>query len=141
MSVGEQVFHQGTVVRVHTGMVYAKSIGQNFLEIRVLDCDDLLSEYFLRHAAVATESGGLVVGHGHIPQGLGGLSGFGSAMYEDEQLMVVSALRERTIVTYFVLELEPLERIPLRDTNVLHLKRHGSVRMIEEEETLGGVDS
>mmetsp|Transcript_43794 Transcript_43794/g.78592 ORF Transcript_43794/g.78592 Transcript_43794/m.78592 type:complete len:219 (-) Transcript_43794:236-892(-) len=122
-------------------MMNRESIRQHLLQIGILHGGHFLPQNFLGGAALPYEQRKLIPLHGQIPQRLGGLARLCAGMREDEHLIPALALPHRLLVADFVLELESSKSVAFGDSQILHLERHGTVRVIEEEHAFFGIDA
>mmetsp|Transcript_40327 Transcript_40327/g.94748 ORF Transcript_40327/g.94748 Transcript_40327/m.94748 type:complete len:681 (-) Transcript_40327:488-2530(-) len=113
----------------------AEAKGQQLLEVGVLDSVGHFAADLLRHRVLDHEALQRVVLLGHRADRAPRLRRLLARVHEDDDLVVGALGGHDLVVGDLVHELEALERLLLRDADVLLLERHGAVRVVEVEQT------
>mmetsp|Transcript_62196 Transcript_62196/g.148188 ORF Transcript_62196/g.148188 Transcript_62196/m.148188 type:complete len:1090 (-) Transcript_62196:715-3984(-) len=140
VAVGEERLDKLAVRARHPRVVDPEPEREKLLEVARLDSLGHLPANFLRRRILHHEPAKGVVVLGHGADRLGGLGCLLARVHEHQHL-VLPGLCDNLIVADLVHELEALERLLLRDPDVLLLQRARPVRVIEVKEALLLVDA
>jgi hypothetical protein len=138
-AVAEQVFDEGAVDAVHSGVVDTEPERQEVLQVRVADRLGFRSEDLARGGVGAEELRDRLVLDGGVAEELGRLGRLLARVDKDDDL-VLAGVFEDFFVTDLVRDLEALDRLLLGDADELLLERARAVRRVKVEETLFDVD-
>mmetsp|Transcript_4373 Transcript_4373/g.8482 ORF Transcript_4373/g.8482 Transcript_4373/m.8482 type:complete len:342 (+) Transcript_4373:3671-4696(+) len=134
--VRKEILHEFAVAAGHASVMGGKSVGQDVAKVIRLDIGQLLLEDLSSGGVSAHKEPRLIFIHSHVPQRLGSLGALRPGVHEDEYLVGHFLLLNNLLVAHLVLDAESLQRPLLGDSDVLLLKRHRSVAVVEEEEPL-----